>query len=80
MSEEQARALCANLAATHEDRETHRWIPRPVEGGWEVVKVNLAPPLDHLQAEQRADARPSTADDVRTSYDRNVGGPHVGGF
>jgi hypothetical protein len=78
MSEEQARAVCADLAATHDDRETHRWLPREIEGGWQVVKVNIAPPLDSLRAEQRADARPSTDHDPRTSYDHNVGGPHVG--
>jgi hypothetical protein len=78
MSEERARAVCADLAATHEDRETHRWIPRPTQGGWEVVKVNIAPPLEGLHAEQRAEPRPSSADDPRSSHDQRVGGPYGG--
>ena len=76
MSEERARAVCANLAATHADRATHRWLPRETEAGWEVVKVNIAPPTDALQAEQRADPRPSTDHDPRTSHDIRVGGPY----
>ena len=78
-SERAAREACERLAATHPDRATHRWLPRHTDAGWEVVKVGLPPPLDHLQAEQRADERPATGEDPRTSIDRNVGGPWIGG-
>jgi hypothetical protein len=45
-----------------------------------VIKIGLpANQAEELHAEQRADERPATADDPRPSYDRNVGGPWVGG-
>ena len=81
LTEEAARALCAHLAATHDDRATHQWIPRPSKddpGAYEVVKVALPPPLDNLGTEIRADERPETPDDPRTAQDRNIG-PWVGG-
>lgn len=72
MTEEQARAACERLAASHPDRETHRWLPRRSSGGWEVVKISLAPPPEDLTAEQRAEPRPSTADDPRPAAFRNI--------
>lgn len=72
LTKEAAEALCARLAASHEDRETHQWLPRRTEEGWEVVKVALPPPADTLKAEIRADERPETPDDPRTSQQRNA--------
>lgn len=72
LTKEAAEALCARLAASHEDRATHQWLPREREGGWEVVKVALAPPLDNLSTEIRAAERPETPDDPRTSQQRNA--------
>ena len=79
-TKEAAEAACARLAASHADRETHQFLPQRREGGWVVVKVALPPPADNLGTETRADERPSTPDDPRTSHDRNAGGPWVGGI
>jgi hypothetical protein len=82
LTEEAARALCAHLAATHEDRATHQWLPRPSKdepGTYEVVKVAVSPPLDNLSTEIRADERPETPDDPRTAQERNVGPWVTGG-
>ncbi|MBA2523975.1 MAG: hypothetical protein H0V25_11710 [Solirubrobacterales bacterium] len=77
MSEERARELCAQLAATHADRSTHQWLPRRAGEGWQVMKVAIPPPEDVLQASQQAEPSPSPADDPRTAHDQNVG-PWVG--
>jgi len=76
MTEEEARAECARLSREHPDRETSQFLPREVEGGWAVVKVALAPPLDNLTTETKAASRPETAEDPRSSRERNV--PHPG--
>jgi len=74
MTKEAARERCAHLAATHVDRNTHQWLPRRgPDGGWQVVKVGLTPPEENLTTEQHADPDPSSADDPRTPYQRNVG-------
>lgn len=78
MTEAEARAACTRLAREHPDRETHQFLPRRVEGGWAVVKVALAPPLDQLAGEVRADERPDTAEDPRTAQMKNIG-PGMGG-
>lgn len=76
-SREDAEAACRRLAETHADRETHSFLPRQREDGWEVVKVALAPPTDQLDAEVRADERPPTPDDPRSAHYRNAG-PYAG--
>jgi len=78
LSEQRAKEICAHLGATHGDRETHQWMPRRNESGWQVVKIALPPPVDNLSTEVRADERPETAADPRTAHDRNIG-PWVGG-
>lgn len=77
LSEQRAKEICDHLGATHKDRETHEWMPRRTDNGWQVVKIALPPPADQLIAETRADEKPSTPDDPRTAHDRNVG-PWVG--
>ena len=77
MTEEEARAECARLSREHPDRETSQFLPREVEGGWAVVKVAIAPPLDNLTAETKAASRPENQEDPRDSHMRNVG-PWVG--
>jgi hypothetical protein len=75
MTREEAEQACKRLAAEHPDRQTHRCVPRETQGGsWEVVKVHLAPSDDeHLTAETRADERPPTGNDPRTSPDLPYG-------
>lgn len=74
----EAEAQCARLAAEHPDRETHRWLPREgPDGEWSVVKVGLAPVDPARTAETRADEKPATGDDPRSTAMRNLG-PNIG--
>ena len=77
MDEPQARAECERLATEHPDRETHQWRPRhEPDGSWSVVKIALAP-AQPTTAETRAEEKPPTADDPRSSAMQNIG-PNVG--
>ena len=77
MTEAEARELCARLAAEHADRHTHQWRPRQeAHGSWSVVKIAL-PPAEETTPETRAEEKPPTADDPRSSAMQNLG-PHVG--
>jgi hypothetical protein len=78
MTRAEAEAQAAKLAAEHPDRETHRWLPREdPDGNWSVVKVGLPPGDTATTAETRADEKPTTADDPRSSAMQNIG-PHAG--
>ncbi len=79
MTEAEARAACAKHASEHADRETHQWRPREeVDGSWSVVKIAI-PPTQATTTETRAEERPPTADDPRTTAMQNLG-PNVGPF
>jgi hypothetical protein len=78
---EEAEAECRRLAAEHSERTTHRWFARAESNGsWVVVKVPVPPGtrVDPLGEEIRADEKPPTPDDPRTSYARNVGSDWFG--
>jgi hypothetical protein len=77
LSEQRARELASHFAATHADRETHQWLPRRSENGWQIVKIALKPPESNLTAETRAAERPDVADDPRSAHYRNAG-PYAG--
>jgi hypothetical protein len=77
LSEQRAKEIAAHLGATHAQRETHQWMPRRTESGWQVVKVALPPPADNLATETRADEQPDVGDDPRGGTNRNIGGPYV---
>ena len=63
MTEDEARAACAQLAAEHADRETHQWRPRQEpDGSWSVMKIAL-PPSGPTTPETRAEERPATGED-----------------
>ncbi len=77
MTEDEARAACAQLAAEHPDRETHQWRPRQEpDGSWSVMKIAL-PPSGPTTPETRAEERPATGEDPRTASMQNLG-PHIG--
>ena len=82
MTRDEAEAEARRLAAEHPERATHQWFPKAEgDGGWVVVRVE-APPgtrIDPLTAEIRADEKPPTPDDPRTSLERNVGGNYSSG-
>ncbi len=77
MNESEAREACTRFAAEHPDRATHQWHPRQeADGSWSVVKIALPPNAD-TTPETRAEERPPTADDPRSSAMQNLG-PNVG--
>jgi hypothetical protein len=79
MTEAEAIALADRNNAEHPDRRTHHWLAREGETGWDVVKIGLpVKDAEELHAEQRAEERPPTGEDPRSSHDRNVG-PWGGG-
>jgi hypothetical protein len=78
LEEQRAKEICSHLGATHPERETHQWMPRRTEGGWQVVKIALPPPVDNLTTETRADERPDVGDDPRSAANRNIGWPYGG--
>ena len=61
MNEVEAKEACAQLAAEHPDRHTHRWVPTKRGEEWAVAKIGLPPQGDTI-AEVRADERPPTPD------------------
>ena len=66
MDEQEAKDRCAQLAAEHPDRETHRFVPVPrKDGEWAVAKINLPPAASTTGTETRAAPRPD-AEDPRT--------------
>ena len=79
LTEEGAQTICARLASSHPDRANSHWIPRQTEAGWEVVKIGLPPPIDQLNTQLRADEKPMTGEDPRSSLSRNTGGTSIGG-
>jgi hypothetical protein len=70
------------LQREHPDRATHSWMARSDDAGdWSVVKVGLPPGgrIDPVKATTEARPKPPQADDPRSAYDRNVGGPYIAG-
>lgn len=77
MERAQAEALAERLAREHPDRETHSWLVRRADAGWQVAKVAVPSAALDPHAELRADERPPQAEDPRSAHIRNVG-PWVG--
>jgi len=81
VTRDEAEAECRRLADEHPERAKHRWFPRAqANESWVVVKVEVPPGtrVDPLGEEIRADEKPPTPDDPRTSYSRNVGSDWFG--
>ena len=63
MNENEAKELCAQLAAEHRDRFTHRWAPlEEKDGKWSVVKIGLPPADEPTGTELRATPKPGPDD------------------
>jgi hypothetical protein len=82
MTRGEAEDRAGGLNREHPDRARYRWMAREAASGWEVVRVSIpgGVRLDPLKAAVEARPLPSPADDPRTSHDRNVGGPWIGGI
>jgi hypothetical protein len=80
MTRDEAVAQCAQFAAEHEDRATHKWIPRETaDGGWEVAKIKVPAGLrlGSLKETVETKPKPPEPDDPRPAYWRNIGGPYA---
>jgi hypothetical protein len=74
MDQEQARRECERLRREHPERATHTWIPREVDGRWEVVRAPLPRGIrrDPLKATVEAKPQPRDAEDPRPAPFRNI--------
>lgn len=53
MTEDEAKARCAQLAAEHPDRDRANWVPaKQKDGSWAVARIPLPPPLDPTQTRE----------------------------
>jgi hypothetical protein len=80
MTRDEAERERDRLTREHPDRATHRWMARADDAGdWSVVKVGMPPGsrVDPLKATTESQSKPAQADDVRSAYNRNVGGPYM---
>jgi hypothetical protein len=66
MDREEARRECERLRREHPERATHTWIPREVDGGWQIVRAPLPPGMrrDPLKATTEAKPKPAQSDDA----------------
>lgn len=77
MTEEEAKARCADLAAGHPDRATNHWVPvRAKDGSWAVAKIGIPPPAKPTGTSSFSPPRPSP-DDPRENIPPLS--PHSGG-
>jgi hypothetical protein len=81
MTKADAENRARELNREHPERDRYRWSARESGEAWEVVRLAIpgAIRLDPLTATVESRPRPEPREDPRTSYDRNVGGPWVGG-
>lgn len=80
MTRADAESRAADLNREHPERARFRWMAHESGGSWEVVRMGIpgAIRLDQLKTTVEAHTRPAPADDPRTAFDKNVGGPWVG--
>ena len=74
LSEQRAKEICDHMGATHADRDTHQWMPRRTDNGWQVVKISVPPPGKDLIAETKADERPEVGDDPTGGINTHIRG------
>jgi hypothetical protein len=81
MTRDEAADRAKILNDEHPDRASYRWMARDTAEGWQVVRMSIpgGVRLDPLKTAVESRPKPQPADDPRTSYDKNVGGPWVGG-
>ena len=81
MTRAEAEDKAATLNREHPDRGLYRWIARVESDDWQVARVSIpgGVRLHPLHEAVATKPQPSPADDPRPLYDKNVGGPWVGG-
>jgi hypothetical protein len=82
MTRDEAADQAAALNAEHPERGRYRWLARETDGAWQVVRMTIpgGVRLDPLKNAVESRPRPQPAEDPRSTYDKNVGGPWVGGI
>jgi hypothetical protein len=67
MTEDEAKARCAQLEAEHPDRATTNWIPaKQKDGSWAVARIPLPPPLDLSSTSETRPSGRLQGEDPRT--------------
>jgi hypothetical protein len=81
MTREDATERATALNAEHPERGRYRWMVQETESDWQVVRIAVpgAVRIDPLTTTVESGARPQPAEDPRPLFDKNVGGPWVGG-
>jgi hypothetical protein len=81
MTRDEAADRAAVLNREHPERARYRWMAREAAEGWHVVRMAIpgGVKLEPLHAAIETRPRPAPADDPRTLFDKNVGGPWAGG-
>jgi hypothetical protein len=82
MTRAEADDRSAVLNREHPDRGLYRWIARADGSEWQVARVTIpgGTRLHPLHGTVEAKPQPSPADDPRTTFDKNVGGPWAPGL
>jgi hypothetical protein len=82
MTRDEARDRAHELNAEHPERGRFRWLARETGGDWQVVRMTIpgGVRVDPLKNAVESRPQPNPAEDPRSSYDKNVGGPWVGGI
>jgi hypothetical protein len=80
MTRDEAQQQASTLNAEHPERGLYRWMAREGVDGWQVARITVPGGVRVDPLHEAVESRPQPdAPDTRTSYDRNVGGPWVGG-
>lgn len=77
MDEAEARARCAQLAESSDDRSTHSWLPKQKsDGSWTVVKLAVPSPAGPDTVKTVSTGNESAKDDPRPAMEQNIP-PHT---
>jgi hypothetical protein len=82
MTRAEAEDHAATLNREHPDRGAYRWMARAQGEVWQVARIAIpgGVRVDPLHEAVESRPRPQPAEDPRPLFDKNVGGPWVGGI
>ena len=73
MTEEEAKAKCAELSKTDPERFTHSWVPREGAEGWTIVKLAVPSPGTAVRIATTSEEEEAIKKDPRPSHVQNIG-------
>jgi hypothetical protein len=81
MTRAEAEDRAATLNREHPERRAYRWMARAEGEAWQVARLAIPGGVRLGPLHEAVESRPQPAppEDPRTLYDKNVGGPWVGG-